>query len=209
MRKLLKIKGYYFITGGPLSRRGDAADVRDAVKAGARVIQYRDKNASSERMYGTAKKLKRLCKNALFIVNDRIDIAMAVGADGVHLGQQDIPLAVARRLLGEKKVIGVSVRTAEQARRAVAGKADYLAVGPVFPTSTKKDAGSPLGVDLIRRLKARFDIPVVAIGGITLDNAPDVIAAGADALCAISPVVTGRAVSAEVKKFQALFGVKR
>lgn len=209
MKELRKIKGYYFITGGPLSRHGDMADVREAIKAGARVIQYRDKNASSQRMYRTAKELKRLCKNALFIVNDRVDIALAVNADGVHLGQEDMPLAVARRLLGQKKIIGVSVSTMSDAAAAIRGGADYLGVGPVFPTSTKKDAGSPLGADLIRRLKARFNIPVVAIGGITLDNAPDVIAAGADALCAISAVVAKPDLTARIRTFQSFFGIER
>lgn len=207
MKELRKIKGYYFITGGPLSRRGDAADVRDAVKAGARVIQYRDKNASSQRMYRAAKALKRLCKNALFIVNDRIDIAMAVGADGVHLGQEDMPLAIARRLLGREKIIGVSVSAMAEAVRAVKDGADYLGVGPIYPTGTKADARQPTGIGLIKRIKARFDIPVVAIGGITLANAPKAITAGADAVCAISAVVTKADVRNRIHEFQSLFVV--
>ncbi|HQO38651.1 MAG TPA: thiamine phosphate synthase [Candidatus Omnitrophota bacterium] len=200
------VRGFYFITGGALSRRGDVADVRVALRAGVRVVQYRDKDASSAVMYRKARVLKRLCGGALFIVNDRIDIAMAAGADGVHLGQDDMPLAAARQILGKRKIIGISVRTVRQARQAVAGGADYLGVGPVFTTATKADAGRPRGLGLIKRIRAEFDIPLVAIGGISLDNASSVIAAGADALCAISAIVARRDIAVRIKAFQKLFG---
>jgi thiamine-phosphate pyrophosphorylase len=199
------LKGYYFITGSDLSRHGDLSDVRAAVGAGVSVVQYRDKDADSAAMYRKAHALKRLCKGAMFLVNDRIDIALAVNADGVHLGQHDFPLAVARKLLGKKKVIGVSVSTVSQAARAVREGADYLGVGPIYATSTKTDAHRPVGVDLIRKIKARFDLPVVVIGGISVDNAPQVIAAGADALCAISAVVTKRDVASSIRAFRDLF----
>ncbi len=199
------IRGYYFITGGALSRRGDVPDVRAAMAAGVSVVQYRDKGAASAALYQKAHALKRLCKGALFLINDRVDIALAVNADGVHLGQDDMPLAVARKLLGKKKVIGVSVSTMGQAVRAVSAGADYLGVGPIFATGTKTDARCPVGVDLIRKIKARFSIPVVAIGGISVDNAPGIITAGADALCAISAVVTKADAGRQIKKFQMFF----
>ena len=202
------IKNFYFITGNGLSRRGDISDVADALRSGVSVVQYRDKEADSCAMYRKARELKRLCAKALFLVNDRIDIALAVNADGVHLGQHDLPLAVARKMLGSKKVIGVSVDTLSQASLAVKEGADYLGIGPIFSTSTKTDAHSPVGVDLIKKVKARLDIPIVAIGGISVDNAPEVVAAGADALCAISAVVTKTNVERQIKRFQALFGVK-
>jgi thiamine-phosphate pyrophosphorylase len=201
-----KINGFYFITGGDLSRRGDLADVLAAMRAGVMIVQYRDKTASSAEMYRKALALKRLSRGALFLVNDRIDIALAVDADGVHLGQKDMPLAVARKLLGKKKVIGVSVNTLAQAAGAVAGGADYLGVGPIYSTATKTDADRPVGTDIIRKIKARFNLPVVVIGGISIDNAPKVVSAGADALCAISAVVAKADVGRQIRKFQMLFG---
>ena len=200
-----KIKGYYFITGNGLSRRGDARDARQAVGKKVSVVQYRDKTASSAVLYRRARELRRICSKTLFIVNDRVDIALAVDADGVHIGRDDLAIAAARKILGRKKIIGVSVSTVSQAAAAVAAGADYLGVGPVYATATKSDADKPTGVDLIRAIKDRFDIPVVAIGGITLDNAPAVIKAGADALCAISAVVAKPDAGVQIRKFQALF----
>jgi thiamine-phosphate diphosphorylase len=138
-------------------------------------------------------------------VNDRVDIALAVGADGVHLGQEDLPIEIARKLLGRKKVIGLTVHSLAEARQALAAGADYLGVGPIFATLTKPDAGPPAGIQLIRQIKRAVKIPLVAIGGINLANAPEVIRAGADGLCAISAVVSGEDVRTEVGKFQRLF----
>ena len=199
------MKGYYFITDCLLSRAGNAADVKAAVAAGVEAIQYRNKCARSKTLYEEALSLKKLCRGAQFIVNDRVDIALAVDAAGVHLGQEDMPPGAARRLLGTRRIIGVTVHDEAQARRAQRLGADYLGVSPVFPTRTKPDAGEAQGVALIRRIRKCVRIPVVAIGGITLVNAPLVIAAGADALCAISAVVTKADVKAEIRKFQALF----
>ena len=203
------ISGFYFITGGDSSRHGDAFDVRAAIGAGVSVVQYRDKNASSAAMYQKARALKRLCRDALFLLNDRIDIALAVNADGVHLGQDDMPLYAARRILGRKKVIGVSVSTIAQAAKAVKEGADYLGVGPVYATATKADAGCPVGEGLIRKIKARYNVPIVAIGGISAGNAASVIDAGADAICAISAVVARAGVRKHIREIQELFGAAR
>jgi len=200
-----KIRGYYFITDNGLSRAGSVSDVRCGVRAGVGVVQYRNKDCSTAAMYKEAFKLRALSKKSLFIVNDRIDIAVAVDADGVHLGQDDMPLTVARQLLGKDKIIGVSVCNPVQAAAAFAQGADYLGVGPIFSTATKLDAARPVGIDLIRAIDRKFDIPLVAIGGITLENAPEVIAAGADAVCAISAVITRFDVVREIKRFQKLF----
>jgi len=132
-------------------------------------------------------------------------VALAVDADGVHLGQNDISCEEARSLLGRHRKIGISVNTLEQAKLAQKQGADYLGVGPVFLTTTKSDAGAPLGIELIRKIKAEVSLPLVAIGGITLENAPEVIAAGADALCAISAVVSKSDVKEAILKFQKLF----
>lgn len=200
-----QVKGYYFITDTALTKAGNTPDVVAAVAAGARVVQYRVKNLSTASMVSEAERLKRAAKGALFLVNDRIDVALAVDADGVHLGQDDMPFAHARRILGPGKVIGVTVHTVDQACAAQAAGADYVGVTPVFATQTKLDAGVPGGLRLVRDIRAAVRIPIVAIGGITLENAPKVIAAGADAVCAISAVVTADEVEEAVRNFQRLF----
>jgi len=200
-----KIKGYYFITDAGLSLAGNRGDVRSAVKAGSRIVQYRAKCLHGKEMLAEALSLKTLCRGALFIVNDRVDIALACGADGVHLGQDDIPCGLARKLLGRNKVIGITVRNVIEAKKAISQGADYIAAAPVFATGTKKDAGNPVGLELIRKIKRFARIPVIAIGGINLYNAREVIGAGADAVCAISCVVAKKNPAAEIVKFQRLF----
>jgi thiamine-phosphate diphosphorylase len=123
----------------------------------------------------------------------------------VHIGQEDIPLAVARKILGKKRIIGVSVSTFSQAQSACRDGADYLGIGPIYATTTKLDAKKPTGTALIARIRKNLNVPIVAIGGITLSNAPQVIAAGADALCAISSVVAKPDVARQIRAFQVLF----
>jgi thiamine-phosphate pyrophosphorylase len=202
------MRGYYFITDANLSRRGNASDVRSAVSAGVKIVQYRNKHAASAKMYEEALVLRKICKRITFLINDRVDIALAVGADGVHLGQDDLAYPVARRLLGKKRIIGVTVHTVAEACTAQKLGADYLGVSPIFMTNTKPDAGLPVGIALIKAIKKRVALPLVAIGGINLSNAAQVIRAGADSLCAISAVVTSRNVRREIEKFQELFKAK-
>ena len=199
------MKGYYFITDARLSRAGNVRDVEQALAAGVRVVQHRDKEADLAAMIEEARRLRRLCQEALFLVNDRVEVALAVGADGVHLGQEDLHYREARRLLGEKKIIGITVNTPEQALEAARLGADYLGVSPIFATRTKPDAGEPAGLTLLREIRRRVSLPLIAIGGITLDNAPSVIEAGADGVCAISAVVTRPDVRGAIKEFQGLF----
>lgn len=202
------MRGYYFITDAALSRAGNVADVSAAVTAGVDVVQYRCKIPDTRPLYDEALSLVALCRGTgtAFIVNDRVDIALAVGADGVHLGQDDLPLDAARRLLGPDKIIGMTVHDLAEALAAGAAGADYLGVSPVFATTTKADAGPAAGLALLKQIRAaRLGLPQVAIGGITLDNAPSVIAAGADMVCAISAVVTGVDAGDAMGKFQALF----
>jgi thiamine-phosphate pyrophosphorylase len=201
------MKGYYFITDAGLSRAGNQNDVMEAVAAGAQVIQYRAKDLHARDMFTEAKQLRSLCRDARFIVNDRVDIALAVKADGVHLGQEDLPLAVARELLGPSAIIGVTVHNLAEAQAAAEGGADYLGVSPVFMTQTKRDAGAPAGLRLIAEIKATVSLPLVAIGGINLQNTPEVIRAGADSVCAISAVVTQPSVHAAIRAFQKHFGL--
>jgi len=203
---LRMIRGYYLVTDNGLSRAGTVSDVRKAIVAGVTVVQYRNKDSVSADLYREASRLRALCKKALFLVNDRVDIALAVGADGVHIGQEDLPVTVARRILGKDSLLGVSVHTVAQARLAVSSGADYLGVGPIFATMTKRDAAQPVGLALLRKIKDSVRVPVVAIGGINLNNAAEVIASGADAVCAISAVVARPDVKAEIVKFRVLFG---
>jgi len=209
---MVKEIGYYFITDANLSKAGNINDVKNAVSAGVRVVQYRNKSGSTKELYEEALVLKKICKNkAIFLINDRVDIAVAVNSDGVHLGQDDMPYRVARKILGRKKIVGLTVHTLKEAKKAEEFGVNYLGVSPIFSTDTKKDAGKPAGISLIKKIKSRISgkIPVVAIGGINLSNAGEVISAGADGLCAISAVVTKNHIKKEIEKFQKLFKNKR
>jgi thiamine-phosphate pyrophosphorylase len=204
-----KINGFYFITDASLSRQGNISDCNNALSAGVGVVQYRDKQISAKQMYLEALKLRRICKDITFLLNDRVDIALGVAADGVHLGQDDLPYTFARRLLGKNKIIGLTVHTFLEAKYAQRLGADYISVGPIFTTSTKKAALAPVGVELIEKIKRRVSIPIVAIGGINLSNAEEVVQAGADSLCAISAVVNKPDVKADIGKFQELFAQRK
>ena len=160
----------------------------DAVLGGGgRLVQLREKTLPLTELLPMARHFARRCREAgaLFIVNDRADLALAVGADGLHVGQDDLPARRARQILRPGMILGVSTHDPEQARRAVADGADYVAVGSIYPTSTK--AGFQLvGADLIRRVRPDVPVPLVGIGGITADNARAVLDAGADAVAVIS-----------------------
>jgi len=201
------VRGYYFITAASLSRAGNISDVAAAVAAGVRVVQYRQKQGHIRDLVAEARELRELCRHIRFLVNDRVDIALEVGADGVHLGQEDLSYHEARKLLGPDKIIGITVHDVAEALAAQAWGADYLGVSPVFRTATKTDAGAPTGVALLAEIRRRVSLPLFAIGGITLANAPAVIEAGADGVCAISAVVTKADVRAAIEKFQGLFRI--
>ena len=140
--------------------------------------------------------------NVLFIVNDEIDIALAAGADGVHLGNDDMPYEIARKLLGKDKIIGLTVHNLEEAMQAQEAGADYIGVSPVFETKTKPDAGIPGGLNLIMEIKSNIKIPFVAIGGINENNIKSVLAAGAKSAAVISAIVTKSDVERECRKFR-------
>ena len=207
MRGSSRVRGYYFITDSKLSRAGNMSDVKNAVRAGVRIVQYRNKEADTKEMLKEALRLKSICSNkgVIFLINDRVDIALAVDADGVHLGTDDMSYMAARKLLGKKKIIGLTAHNIKEARTAQKSGADYIGASPVFLTDTKPDAGVPAGIELIKQIRGRVNMPIVAIGGINLDNAKEVIEAGSDALCAISAVVTKPDVKMEIERFQRLF----
>ncbi len=166
----------------------DAAQV--ALEAGIRLFQYRDKSGNRRAIYETCLRLAVLLKrsNAVFIVNDHPDIAMAVDADGVHLGQDDLPVELARKLMGGGRIIGVSTHSVEQARVAQSAGADYVGFGPVFTTGTK-DAGPHRGIEGLRQVRKAVTLPVIAIGGINGGNLDEVLRAGADGVAVISAIL--------------------
>ena len=181
----------------------DLAPLLDAVLAGGcRVVQLREKIMPLSDLYPVALALRRRCREAgcLFIVNDRVDLALAVEADGVHVGQDDLPAREARRLLRPGMILGVSTHDESQARRARDDGADYVAVGSMFPTGSK--TGFRLvGPDLLRRVRPEIPVPLVAIGGITVDNVAEVIRAGADAVAVISAVCAASDPAAATHRF--------
>ena len=197
----------YVVTDRELSKgRSDAEVARMAYEGGADVVQLRMKNADGREMLEQANLIRRyadeMCK--LFIVDDRVDIAMASGADGVHLGQSDMPLEAARKLMGDDAIIGISVDNVEEAVAAQEGGADYVGVGAVFQTSTKPDARQGVGLGAVFEVRQAVDIPVVAIGGINRGNIQDVIKAGADAAAVVSAVVAQDDVSAAAHELRDL-----
>ncbi|MDP2279835.1 MAG: thiamine phosphate synthase [Nitrospirota bacterium] len=186
------LNGLCFITGRKESCLTLKEIVTIALSSGVRCIQYREKDKSRRDIYREALMLRELTDKfgASLIVNDYTDIAIAVNADGVHLGQEDLPLKEARKILGKKKIIGISTHSIEQAIDAEAGGADYIGFGPVFPTGTK-DAGEPRGINMLREVKSRVSIPVVAIGGINIENLESVLDAGANAVAVASAILKG------------------
>ncbi|MDI3483028.1 MAG: thiamine-phosphate pyrophosphorylase [Candidatus Methanomethylophilaceae archaeon] len=197
----------YVITDENVSGGRDHVRIAaEAVRGGADVVQLRDKYSTGERMLQAAKEIREITKRAgtAFIVNDRLDVALLSGADGVHLGQEDIPLQDARDLCPEDFLIGISVGSIEEALEAEAGGADYIGLGPVFPTTSKEDAGQACGLALLREVKKKISIPVVAIGGITFDNAPEVVRAGADGLAVISAVLKREDIAAACRELRDL-----
>lgn len=166
-------------------------EIRKAVKGGVSIVQLREKEAGSRDFYNLALALKGelLGTGVPLIINDRLDIALAVDADGLHIGQDDLPFPAARRVLGPKKIIGLSVSSREEAAEGVRLGAGYLGVGPLFATSTKPDAASPTGLELITELKKLIALPLVAIGGINIENVSAIRKAGADGVAVVSALM--------------------
>ena len=187
----------YVITDRRLSGRTHEEVAEAAILGGATAIQFREKDAPTREMVEIATRLRAITRRygVPLIVNDRVDVALAVDADGVHVGTDDMPVAVAKRLVGPGRIVGASASTVEEALAAVEQGADYLGVGSIFATGTKVDAGPPVGIERIAEVKARVPVPVVAIGGIHHGNVAEVIRAGADGVAVISAVVAAEDVA--------------
>lgn len=185
----------YVITDAGLAPGRSHADIaRAALAGGADAVQIRDKSATAQNLCLWVAEIQPIARKfgAVLLVNDRVDVALVAGADGAHVGQEDLPAREARRLLPPPSVLGVSAGTVEEAKKAARADADYIGVGPVFQTPTKPDAGEPIGLEGLARVARAVQVPVVAIGGITLENVIAVIEAGASGVAVVSAVVSAQ-----------------
>lgn len=198
-----KINHLYLITDTALAGICHTEIVRRAVAAGIKTVQLREKQMTKKDLYNEALYVRKvtLRHHATLIINDYADIALAVNADGVHLGQEDMPVDRARKILGKRRIIGISTHSLKQALEAEKAGADYIGFGPLFATSTK-DAGTPRGLRRLKEVRRQIGIPIVAIGGINRENIASVLAAGADAAAVISAVLKGN-ISEHIKDFSA------
>ena len=189
----LDLPKVYPITDTHLSGLSHAQQVARLIAGGARLIQLRDRDAAPQEFYREAAAALQIARdnNARLIINDRVDIALALKADGVHLGQTDLPVEAARRLLGKDVIIGFSTHNLQQAKSATALPVDYIAFGPVFQTSSKVNPDPVAGLSALREVRATIgSLPLVAIGGITIASAAQVLRAGADAVAMIAELLT-------------------
>jgi thiamine-phosphate pyrophosphorylase len=182
----------YPITDTRVANLSHADEVRRLIEGGAEIIQLREKFSSPKDFYEDAKEALKIARaaNVKIIINDRVDIALALKADGVHLGQDDLPPGHARKILGEKAIIGFSTHNVEQAVEALKFPIDYIAIGPVFATRTKENPDKTVGIEGLKKVREAIgDFPLVAIGGITLENFPEVLQAGADSVAVIGDLL--------------------
>ena len=202
----------YLVTDAELGRgRSNFQIVEAALRGGVTLVQYREKNASTRRMIEEAFVLRQLCRTygVPFIINDRLDVALAVEADGLHVGQEDMPAALARQLLGPGRLLGVSVENPNQARQALADGADYVGASPVFATPTKPDAPAPMGLAGLQELACHTSLPIVAIGGVNASNAASVLRAGASGLAVVSAIVSVEDVEAAARELRQIISEAR
>ncbi len=200
--KIERMPGLYVILDRQFLAGRDELDIASQIiQGGARVIQLRDKQSKSGELLLVTQRLKELCSQAgiLFIINDYLDLALAVDADGLHIGQEDLPLPVVRKELPIDKIIGCSITTLSQATKAQNEGADYIAVGSIFPTATKKEA-TVVGVDILKEFKRILSTPLVAIGGINQNNISEVMATGADSVAVVSAVLGEKDVRGAAQK---------
>lgn len=186
-----KIGRLHVITDTVLQDRFSHVELaKMAIAGGADAIQFRQKSGTTRELIVTARQMKQLCTNndITFIVNDRLDVAIASDSDGVHLGQDDFPIPLARGILGENKIIGGSAVTLGEVQKCLDEGADYVGFGPVYPTASKVDAGPVSGIDLLKEVIEKVPLPLIAIGGVNEDNTPEVIQAGAYGIAVISAV---------------------
>jgi len=197
---------YAIIDTQALKDRGHIEVAEQAIQGGAKTIQLRDKLGSKRELLPIAQKLKNLCaeQDVLFIVNDYLDLALATDADGLHLGQDDLPVKAARQLLPVGKILGCSTHSVDEATTAESEGADYIAVGSIYPTQSKETV-KVIGLDGLRQVKQAVTLPIVAIGGINKDNAAEVIAAGADSVAIISAILQAESPEEAARQIATIF----
>lgn len=208
--KVERISGLYAIIDTDFLKGRSHAEVASAViKGGASIVQLRDRTTAKGELLPITRYLGQLCaeNNVLYIINDHLDLALAAGADGLHLGQQDLPVAEARKLLPLDKLIGCSVTNVEQAKAAAAAGADYIAAGAIYPTSTKTEEKA-VGLESLRAIKKTTALPLVAIGGISQHNAAEVVAAGADSVAVISAIMAAESPERATRQIVDRIGMK-
>ena len=193
----------YVILDAALLTVSETECAQKLVEAGVRLLQYRDKAASSRELLEASKRLSNILapRGISFLVNDRADVAALAGATGVHVGQEDLGVEDARKVVGAKRLVGVSTHNRAQFEQAAATSADYIAVGPIFTTSTKENPDPVVGTDLIREVRLLTTKPIVAIGGITLERAADVIRAGADSVAVIGDILRAADPGARARQY--------
>lgn len=198
MRQDLRL--YLIADGGIVERRRLLYIVEEAISVGIRFVQYREKSLSRRETFEYAKLLRSLTRenNAMLIINDYMEIAMAVDADGLHLGQDDLPISIVRRILGLNKIIGVSTHSIKEAKEAEEGGADYIGVGPIFETKTKP-TGGPAGINIIKEIRDEIGIPIFAISGINHSNLNMVLKAGADGAAVSSAIMKAEDIRKSVR----------
>lgn len=202
--------GLYCITDAPHSRgRSSLEVVRQMLDAGVRIIQYREKDRTKLEKYNECLALRAMTseKGALFIVNDDVDIALAVEADGIHIGQDDMPIEAVRALAGETMIIGLSTHSPQQADDAAGRGADYIGVGPIFRTSTKKNVCDPVGLEYLDYAVKTVKIPFVAIGGIKEHNLEEVISHGAKTVCLVTEITGAEDIGGMIKRISSSMGL--
>jgi thiamine-phosphate pyrophosphorylase len=206
--KLKRITGIYAVIDIDFLKGKSLATVAgDIIRGGAKIIQLRDKERPIIDFLAYAYELRDICaKNkVLFVINDSLEVALASDADGLHIGQDDLPVAVARRLLPFDKILGCSAASLDEAKKARAEGADYLGIGAIFPTSTKEGAGA-IGTEALKQIRRAVDIPLVAIGGINKSNLKSVIKAGADAAAVISAIMSAEDIEKATRELVDIYG---
>lgn len=203
MRKNINLE-LYLVTDRGLSTIPFYEMIKKAVKGGVTVVQLREKRLSTRKFIEEALEVKKILNDIPLIINDRVDIALAARADGVHLGNEDMPVDIAKRILGKDFIIGASAGSVEEAIEKERMGADYIAVSPVFSTPTKPDAGPPLGLEGIREMRKIVKVPLIGIGGINRENVIDVIRSGAEGVAVVSAIVSSEDPEKSAKELREL-----
>jgi thiamine-phosphate diphosphorylase len=202
---MTRLPSHFYAMVDPAGGHEPVSLAETLLDAGARIMQLRLKDAPGRDFLAAARTIAEMCRKrgAILIVNDRVDIAILAGADGVHLGQTDLPLEAARRIASSDKLIGISTHNVEQARAAEDGGADYIGFGPMYPGGLRNNVAG-MGLDNLRAIRAAVKIPIVAIGGITEARIPEILDAGADAIAIITDVVNALDIAAKVRSILAI-----